>query len=99
MSNTELAISHLVFADDVLLFAKVKVSQARVINQVLENFCNISSMEKSVIFVSKGVSMVKRDKIKQVLNTRFTNHIDKYLDFKIYRGVLQKMTLMVFLGE
>lgn len=42
------SISHLFFADDVLLFAKAKVSQAKVINQILQKFCSISSLKVSM---------------------------------------------------
>lgn len=36
---------HLFFADDVLLFAKAKVSQARLIGGVLEKFCGMSGLK------------------------------------------------------
>jgi hypothetical protein len=64
LSRNGPSFSHLFFADDVLLFGKAKVSQARQISKVLENFCAFSglkvSLEKSVIFASAGVTNAKR---------------------------------------
>jgi hypothetical protein len=52
-------LSHLFFADDVLLFTKANVTQARVIKEVLDNFCSLSglkvSFEKSKFCTSAGV--------------------------------------------
>lgn len=36
------AVSHIFFADDLLLFGKTSFSQARMMEHVLASFCNIS---------------------------------------------------------
>lgn len=50
------SLSHVCFADDLILFAEVSISQIRVIRKVLERFCGASgqkvSLEKSLIFFS-----------------------------------------------
>lgn len=53
------SLSHLFFADDVLLFTKAKPSQARLVADVLQKFCSISglkvSLEKLTIYVTQGI--------------------------------------------
>lgn len=72
-------ISHLMFADDVLFFAKARVSQAKVIKKVLDDFCAMSglkiSIEKSKIFPSAGVLRAKKNWIMQVNQMVFTNNL------------------------
>lgn len=47
-------LSHICFADDLILFAEASVSQVRIIRKVLEKFCKASgqevSLEKSKLF-------------------------------------------------
>lgn len=40
-------ISHLFFANDVLLFAKAQPGQAKIISNILEEFCSFSSLKVS----------------------------------------------------
>ena len=58
-----MGISHLLFADDILLFAKAKVSQLRIIMKVLKDFEEISGLavnvDKSKIMVSGNVNRRK----------------------------------------
>lgn len=53
-------LSHVCFADDLILFAEASVSQVRVIRRILEQFCIASgqkvSLEKSKIYFSENVS-------------------------------------------
>lgn len=54
------SLSHLLFANDVLLFSQARLAQARLITNVLEKFCVVSgmkvSLDKSRIFAAKGVT-------------------------------------------
>lgn len=67
LSSNGLSFSHLFFAYDVVLFAKAKVSQARHISRMLEDFCSYSgskvSLEKSSIFAYVGVTNAKKNRI------------------------------------
>jgi len=80
-------ISHLFFADDVLLFAKAKYNQAQYITNLLNNFCSISgmkvSLEKSRIYASKGVGRSTKESLEQLTQIKFTDRLDKYLGFKM----------------
>lgn len=53
-------LSHVCFADDLILFAEASVAQIKVIRRVLERFCVASgqkvSLEKSKMFFSSNVS-------------------------------------------
>lgn len=53
------SLSHLFFADDLILFARVTREQMKLINKVLDDFCQASretiSREKSVIFCSRSM--------------------------------------------
>lgn len=83
-------VSHLFFADDVLLFAKAKPSQARLIANVLQSFCALSgfkvSVKKSRAFASKGVTNSRKEKILSITQINFTTNLGKYLGFKIFQG-------------
>lgn len=87
-------LSHLFFTDDVLLFAKATVSQARLIGEVLEIFFGISglkvSLQKSVIFALKGVPNSKKDKITGVTEIKFTSNLEKYLGYRLRNGRVTK---------
>jgi hypothetical protein len=87
-------ISHLFFADDVLLFAKANESQARIVNEVLERFCAMSglkiSLEKSKFCTSAGVSRRRREDIAVVTQIHATDKFEKYLGFKMFYGKVRK---------
>lgn len=81
---------HLFFADDVLLFSKARPSQARLVANVLKDFCAISglkvSIENSRALASRGVTNARKDKIHNITQINFTNNLGKYLGFKIFNG-------------
>lgn len=64
-------ISHLAFADDLLLFADATVNQARIIKQVLHTFCSSSrqkvSLDKTRIYYSNNVPYHLRVDIRECL--------------------------------
>lgn len=84
------SISHLFFADDVLLFAKAKPSQARLVSNVLDKFCVASglrvSFEKSRVFALGGVTRTRKNKITGITSVQFTDRLEKYLGFHIHHG-------------
>lgn len=83
-------VSHLFFADDVLLFAKAKPSQVQLIANILKKFCMVSglkvSLEKSRAFASKGVGRRRKEKITSITQITFTQQLGKYLGFKMLHG-------------
>lgn len=83
-------LSHLFFANDVLLFTKAKPSQARLVSNVLQSFCALSglkvSIEKSRIYASKGVTNARKEKITRLTQIHFTTRLGKYLGFRLLHG-------------
>lgn len=89
-------LSHICFADDLILFAEASVAQVRVIRKVLARFCLASSqkvsLEKSKIFFS---SIVHRD-LARVISTesgiQATCDLGKYLGMHVLHKRINKDT-------
>ena len=65
------AFSHLCYADDLVLFAKVDLKNSKSIKEVLESFCDLSSLKvnlsKSKILFSPNVSQLSGDSICETI--------------------------------
>jgi len=76
-------VSHLLFADDSLLFFGANTENAQEINDVMETYCQASgqqiNMDKSSIHFAKGVSNSTREEIKTLLNVQNESVSEKYL--------------------
>nr|KYP69874.1 Retrovirus-related Pol polyprotein LINE-1 [Cajanus cajan] len=76
-------LSHLAFADDLILFSEASMNQAEIIRDCLDRFCASSgqkvSLEKTKIFFSKNVAHTVRDDISSGLGFQRTNNLGKYL--------------------
>ena len=76
-------VSHLLFADDSLLFFRADVANAEIIKEVLGIYCGASgqrvNMEKSSILFAKGVGQQSREEIKLLLNVHNESLNEKYL--------------------
>lgn len=64
-------LTHLFFADDLLLFAEASCEQAKILNSVLDTCCGSSgarvSKAKTRIFFSKNVNLKEANKIVHTL--------------------------------
>ena len=89
--RSNIGISHLFFADDLILFAKVDVDSCEAISEVLDEFCELGqkvSMEKSRIYFSPSVQPEIKSGICSRLGIQATTNIGNYLGFPInHRGV------------
>ena len=90
-SKDNVGISHLLFADDILLFGKVDSAACEAILEVLGKFCAESgqkiSLEKSCIYFSPNVSESLKEEVCDKLGIRETHDIGKYLGFPLrHRG-------------
>ena len=79
LGNT--GISHLIFADDLILFAKVTEEVCEAISQVLQVFCpelgQKMSVDKSRIYFSPNVDQVKREEVCEKLGIQSTSNFWK----------------------
>ncbi|XP_030958826.1 uncharacterized protein LOC115980745 [Quercus lobata] len=81
------SFSHVLFADDILLFAKANTKNCNSIMEVLNNFCNLAGQKvnygKSRIFFSPNVPARRRRPMCRKLGIIATNNLGKYLGFPI----------------
>lgn len=87
-------ISHLTFADDVLLFAEASEDQVLLIKKVLDLFCRFSGLKvsdpKSRIFFSKNVNGVLKNHLCNISGFQVTDDIGKYLGVSIIHECVSK---------
>jgi len=90
MSASSPPLSHLLFADDVLLFTKAKNSQLRFIKDLFDHFSQASGLKinisKSRAFYSPGVRHQKINNLTSISGIRSTTSLGKYLGFPILNG-------------
>jgi len=83
-------LSHLLFADDVLIFSKAKNSQLKFITELFVRFSKASGLKinisKSRAFFSAGAPQAKINKLTTLIVIRSTTSQDKYLGFPILKG-------------
>lgn len=84
------AISHLFFADDYILFTQAKSSQAKLMKDVLDTFCNASSLKVNVhktrFLASKNVPRSKINKFVSITSFHHTSNLVKYIGFPMLAG-------------
>ena len=87
VSKQNLGISHLFFADNLILFPKANKAGVESIKKVLSQFCKESkqlvSAEKSRIYFSPNLLPSVREDICEVLDIYETSCIGRYLSFPL----------------
>lgn len=87
-------ISHIFFADDLLLFGKASFSQARLMEHVLAGFCHISgqriSRQKSKIWFSPNTPTYLRNAICSEFQVQPISNLGMYLGMPLLHGRLRK---------
>ncbi|KAH9751256.1 putative ribonuclease H protein [Citrus sinensis] len=104
LSKRGTPITHVFFADDLLLFAEASCTQAAVINDVLNTFCVSSgakvNKQKSQVFFSKNVNPCNVRNIGTTLGFSVTTDLGNYLGMPLlhsrvskatYHGILEKV--------
>nr|XP_025677258.2 uncharacterized protein LOC112777171 isoform X2 [Arachis hypogaea] len=83
-------ISHLMFADDLLLFCKAQKSQVECVMHAFQSFCRASEMkinlDKSKVLCSKNVNNRRKELFTGVSSIRFTQDLGKYLGVNLHHA-------------
>lgn len=86
-------ISHVFFADDIILFAEASVSQVKLINKCLREFCAVSgqrvSTSKSKLFVSPNVSGTFRHNLQVAAGLPISSDFGNYLGVPMIQSRLK----------
>lgn len=94
--RNELKLSHLFFADDLILFAEASNDQMEEIRSVMSEFCVVSrhriNMDKSKMFVSQGVHFNRATELSQKLGIGLTGDLGKYLGVPVLHKRITKGT-------
>ena len=90
LSRSGLPLSHMFFADDLLLFIEASKDQINVIMDCMNTFCAASgkkiSLLKSSIAFSSGVDEAMTQKISCVSGIPIKSHLEKYLRVPFIMG-------------
>ena len=89
-------LTHLFFADDLLLFAEASIDQAHVVDAVLDNYCRSSEAKvnkmKTKVFFSKNVASRDANIIGSTLGVSTTNNLGDYLGMPLIHSRVNKYT-------
>ncbi|CAL1405408.1 unnamed protein product [Linum trigynum] len=87
-------LSHLFFADDLILFAEAEGGQIDVIRSCLEEFCASSgqrvNFNKSAMYVSPNIRRDKAQRLGERAGITLTNDLGRYLGLKTINGRITK---------
>ncbi|CAN1783159.1 hypothetical protein LINPERHAP1_LOCUS16181 [Linum perenne] len=81
-------LSHLFFADDLLIFGKASVAQAQFMSKVFVDFCASSGQKvnaaMSLLFVSKKTPLALKQQLGNITGFKLTDNLGRYLGLLLY---------------
>ncbi|KAK4267368.1 hypothetical protein QN277_024155 [Acacia crassicarpa] len=87
-------ISHLFFADDIMLFAEASMDQVEIINSCLQSFCASSGLkinyQKTRVCFSENVCHSRRTEMCASLGFSITSDLGKYLGVPLHHKRVSK---------
>ncbi|XP_031127606.1 uncharacterized protein LOC116029699 [Ipomoea triloba] len=91
------AVSHLLFADDSLLFFKAIPREVQVVKNILDMYCGASgqaiNFDKSSIMFSSSTATPTKEFVADILGVRVANDLGKYLGLPSFMGRNKSVTL------
>jgi hypothetical protein len=83
-------ITHLLFADDSLMFCRANIEEINHVNNIIRTYQNafgqLINMNKSEILFSKHVQQEVKESIQQIIPVQRVDHFFKYLGMPTYIG-------------
>lgn len=90
MAKKAPTISHLLFANDSLIFCKANYQEAQAIKDIISNYESASgqkvNFDKSEIILSRKVQTTTQDRILPTLNMKRMDHFSKYSGLPTHLG-------------
>ncbi|XP_028786509.1 uncharacterized protein LOC114742412 [Neltuma alba] len=87
-------LSHLFFADDIILFSEVSIHQAAVIHSCLEEFYSRSGLKVNVrktrVSFSRNVNHTRRSEVSNILGFQLAADLGKYLGAPLHHRRISK---------
>jgi hypothetical protein len=96
-------LSHICFADDLVLIAEASTNQAMMIKTLMDNFCHASSqkinLSKSKVFFSNNLQVALANDISNILGVDETQDLGKYLGVPMLHQRINKNSLSFILDR
>lgn len=96
-------LSHLFFADDLVLFSEANLENAREIHEILYRFCYYSGHKvnslKSKIFFSTNTDDVTKDAIENLLGFQQSDDLGTYLGMPLFHSRIKTSTFHFILDK
>ncbi|BFG33690.1 hypothetical protein CerSpe_199640 [Prunus speciosa] len=95
-SQSGVSVSHLFFADDLILFAEASPKQARIMKNCLDSFCQMSgqtvNFDKSAIFCSPNTGTAIAKEISCICGSPLTDNLGIYLGMPLVHSRVTRHT-------
>lgn len=95
ISRTSPSISHLLYADDLIIFCRATTEDALCIKNTLDTFSNWTSQlpnpSKSSVHFSSNTSSLVKTNIFKILKFKECNHKEKHLGFPFCKAISKKI--------